>query len=62
MNREGCHGCVYALGYWPMYVGDDPRKWGTTRCVRLRRQRRVRVDVGCKHFALVVATTGKVRK
>ena len=36
-----CNECIYARGYWPMYVGNDARKWGTSTCVRLKRHKRV---------------------
>jgi len=38
-----CQECRFAVGYHPMYVGDDWRKWGTSTCVRIKRHRRVDV-------------------
>ena len=45
-----CICCAFANGYWPMYVGDDPRKWGTTLCCRGKRKRRVDADHVCKRW------------
>lgn len=45
-----CICCAFANGYWPMYVGDDPRKWGTTLCCRGKRKRRVDADHVCKKW------------
>jgi len=38
-----CGDCLYAErgSYHPMHVGDDWRKWGTVKCIRTKKHRRV---------------------
>ena len=47
MKRDSCECCMHAGDYWPMYVGDDERKWGTIKCAR---KRRLVLPLGCDKF------------
>ena len=33
-----CLYCAHGDNYWPMYVGNDWRKWGTVKCIRTGRR------------------------
>ena len=35
---ETCLYCAHGDNYWPMYVGNDWRKWGTVKCIRTGRR------------------------
>ena len=47
MRHDSCECCMHAGDYWPMYVGDDEKKWGTIKCSK--KKRRV-LPFGCKDF------------
>lgn len=47
MRHDSCECCMHAEDYWPMYVGDDERKWGTIKCSK--KKRRV-LPFGCEDF------------
>lgn len=45
-----CENCRNAVGYWPMYGGDDPKMWATVRCLAepsMSRKKRYRVSEPC---------------
>lgn len=37
-HSRDCIYCSHCGDYCPMYVGDDPRKWGTFRCKKKKRR------------------------
>lgn len=48
-DESSCLNCKHG-GYWPMYAGDDPRKWGTYSCHRTKRTRRFQEPRSCEKW------------
>ena len=49
---RNCDNCRHATDYWPMYCGDDHRKWGTVRCSKdsPRKAKRYKLTHTCKRW------------
>lgn len=54
---RSCQSCKHHGDYWPMYVGDDWRKWGTIKCFRTGR--RHTCEYACRKWELRIAFNGE---